>query len=304
MRNRTFDHVRIMLAGMAAPAGPVSRPHHLAVIRLLILSSHPLPTIAVTAFAAGLCALSGLAVGTAALVVAAVFAGQLTIGWSNDAIDAERDEVNSRTDKPVAGGAISRTVVGVSAFIAGLLTLVLSVLLGWPAGIPPMVIVISGLVYNLGAKASIWSWLPYAVAFGLLPAAATVALPAHPWPSWWAGAAGALLGVAAHFANVLPDLIADERTGVHGLPHRLGSVTSAIAGPALLLLATWVILFGSADQADLWRIFVAGVFALIAVFGAIVGIRSPGRRELFIAMVGLAGAVIVLFAVSGASLIG
>ena len=58
-------------------------------------------------------------------------------------------------------------------------------------------------------KSTIWSWAPYAVAFGLLPAIATLARPTPRWPEPWAIAAGALLGVAAHFANVLPDLATD-----------------------------------------------------------------------------------------------
>lgn len=280
----------------------------MAAFRSLILSSHPVPTAAVTAFAAGLGALAGLRIGTGALVTAAIFFGQLTIGWSNDAIDFERDQVNDRSDKPVAEGDISRRAVAVAAWAAGILTAALSIMLaiglGWQAGTAPVVIAISGLLYNFGAKATALSWLPYAVAFGSLPAAATLALPVHAWPVWWAVVAGALLGVAAHFANVLPDLIADERTGVRGLPHRLGSVVSAIMGPFLLLSATLVILFGSAERLDRWRILAAVTFAVIAAVGVRVGVRSPGRRELFIAMIGLAGAAIALFALSGASLVG
>ena len=64
----------------------------------LALSCHPLPTIAVTAISAGLAALAGLSPARGALVVAAVFAGQLSIGWSNDAIDAARDRA-SRSDR-------------------------------------------------------------------------------------------------------------------------------------------------------------------------------------------------------------
>ena len=43
-----------------------------------------------------------------ALVVAAVLAGQLSIGWLNDVLDAERDRTAGRADKPVAAGAVSR----------------------------------------------------------------------------------------------------------------------------------------------------------------------------------------------------
>jgi heme o synthase len=55
---------------------------------------------------------------------------------------------------------------------------------------------------------------------------------------------GALLGGGAHFANALPDLADDARTGVRGLPHRLGPNGSAIAAAVLLLGATGLLAFG------------------------------------------------------------
>ncbi len=42
---------------------------------------------------------------------AAVLAGQLTIGWSNDLIDLRRDREVARTDKPLATGAVSVRMV-------------------------------------------------------------------------------------------------------------------------------------------------------------------------------------------------
>src|SRR6188472_137581 len=99
-----------MTPGRVAPAS--------GVVRALVLSCHPLPTIAVTAISAGLAALAGLSLGRGLLLVAAVLAGQLSIGWSNDAIDAARDRASARVDKPVASGAVSSRAVGVAAAIA------------------------------------------------------------------------------------------------------------------------------------------------------------------------------------------
>jgi hypothetical protein len=65
------------------------------------------------------------------------------------------------------------------------------------------------------------SWLPYAIAFGMLGGRDLSATSSR-WPAPWALAAGALLGVAAHLANVLPDLLED-------VPHR-GPRTAAPAG--------------------------------------------------------------------------
>jgi 4-hydroxybenzoate polyprenyltransferase len=69
-------------------------------LRALILAAHPLPTAGVTGLSAGLAALAGLNLHTGALFTAAVLAGQLSIGWSNDWIDAGRDKVAGRTDNP------------------------------------------------------------------------------------------------------------------------------------------------------------------------------------------------------------
>ena len=41
----------------------------------------------------------------------------------------------------------------------------------------------------------------------------------HPLPRWQVTVAAAGVGLGAHFANVLPDLVGDRVTGVRGLPH-------------------------------------------------------------------------------------
>src|SRR5674476_1428464 len=124
---------------------------------------------------------------------------------------------------------------GIAAVAALILTLTLSGALGWPGGGAALVIVLCGWLYNLGLKATALSWLPYAIAFGMLPAAATLSASQPRWPATWALTAGALLGVAAHLANVLPDLGEDAATGIRGLPHRLGAKTTALAGAGILL---------------------------------------------------------------------
>src|SRR5674476_1706615 len=103
-------------------------------IRALALSCHPIPSVAVTAISAGLVALAALPIGRGALVTGTVFTGQLSIGWSNDYLDAERDRAVLRSDKPVASGAMEPCVAGIAAVVALILTFVFSAALGWPAG--------------------------------------------------------------------------------------------------------------------------------------------------------------------------
>ena len=130
------------------------------VIRALVRSCHPLPSVAVSSLAGGLAALAGLPLATGILVTAAVFTGQLSIGWSNDYLDAERDRAADRTDKPVAAGAVAPRVAGMAALIALAVTVLVSAALGWPGGAAALLIVVCGWLYNLGAKATILSWLP------------------------------------------------------------------------------------------------------------------------------------------------
>ncbi len=267
----------------------------------LALSCHPLPTIAVSAIAAGLAALAGLGLSEGLLLVAAVLAGQLSIGWSNDRIDVARDRAVGRRDKPVASGAIRPGVVASAAGLALIATVALSAFLGVWAGSAALATVACGWIYNLGVKGTVFSWLPYAVAFGLLPAATTLGLPGHPWPAPWVIATGALLGVAAHFANVLPDLQSDRATGVRGLPHRLGESITVVSVPILLLIASAVILLRpGASWAGRWVIL--GFFAAVAALGAVLGLRRPGTKVLFLATIVVAIGDIALVALSGAAL--
>ena len=68
----------------------------------LVAASHPVPTAVVTALAVVLVAGAGATAGTVALASAAVLAGQLSVGLSNDWLDARRDTAAGRTgvDRP------------------------------------------------------------------------------------------------------------------------------------------------------------------------------------------------------------
>jgi 4-hydroxybenzoate polyprenyltransferase len=245
----------------------------------LALSCHPVPALAVTLVATLLAVAAGAGQLTVVLVAAAFGAGQLSIGWSNDWVDAARDLAVGRTDKPVAAGAVSRRTVGTAAVVALLASVPLSLELGVAAGLAQLVGVASGWAYNLGLKSTAWSWLPYAVTFGLLPAVVTLALPEAPLPPAWAVAAGAALGVGAHLVNVLPDLEDDAATGVRGLPHRLGRRASSLLAPAVLTAASLLVVLGPAGAPGPggW-----GALAVVAGLGVVAAgaATSGGRRRL------------------------
>ena len=198
---------------------------------VLLKASHPAPAFAVTALTALLAIAAGHDLRSGLLVTAAVATGQLSIGWSNDLIDAARDRKVGRPDKPIARGEISVGLVQRAVAVALFLCVVLSLACGLAAAAVHLVLGVgSGWAYNLYFKRTLWSALPYAVAFGTLPAVVTLALPDPEWPAPWTFLAGALLGVGAHLLNALPDLADDASTGVHALPHRLGERAGARAG--------------------------------------------------------------------------
>ena len=254
-------------------------------VTTLVLASHPGPTAAVTVLSLVLGVGVGLPGTTLVLLGLAFLAGQLSIGWSNDWIDAERDVAVGRSDKPVATGQIDVAVVRTAALVAAAATVVLSATLGLAAAVVHLVLVASGWSYNAGLKRTRWSVVPFVVSFGLLPAVVTLALPDPTPPALWAMLAGAVLGVAIHFTNVLPDLDDDARTGVSGLPHRAGRRVSGLIAFAALALASVIVLVGPGLVAGSAPplLAVVGVLAAvsIAVWGAALVLTRPPGRLLF-----------------------
>ena len=213
----------------------------------LLRASHPEPAVAVTTVTALLSVGAGLGVVAAVGVTATIAASQLAVGWANDAIDAPRDVLVGRTDKPVAAGEVSRRTVAIAAAVAAVACLALAVVTAVGAGQPWAFLVAwlglaSALAYDWPLKSTVLSPLPYAVSFACLPAF-VVLVAGGPVPPWLV-LAGALLGVGAHFANVVPDMSDDAATGVRGLPHRLGPVGALAAAAVALLAVTALLIFG------------------------------------------------------------
>ena len=278
-------------------------------------AAHAGPTVAVTGFALAWGVLGAdLAPGTLLVLVLAVLTGQLAIGWTNDWADARRDTVAGRADKPVATGAVSRRTVGAAAMVAAAGCVVASLLLGWVPGLVHLLAVAAGLAYDLALKSTLLSPLPYALAFGLLPGVATLSGAQPAWPAPAATAAAALLGVAAHLANTVPDAEDDARTGVAGLPQRIGPRRSALVSVLVLTTAALVLLPGAVAGGGIRAVtatMLLGVGVLVAVLaGAQVLVAGwaggPGPahdrravgRSAFWLVVGAAGLVVLGFLAS------
>lgn len=266
----------------------------------LLRSAHPGPTVVVTAITLGLGLTAGAPVWRVVLLTLAMLLGQLSVGWSNDWLDAGADRAAHRTDKPAADGRIRPATLRAAALAA----LVPALLLPLPASVPSavlhLVFVASAWAYNLGLKRTPASVVPYVVSFGSLPALATL-LRVHPsWPPIWATAAGVALGIAAHFANVVPDVDADRAEGSRGLPQLLGARVAGVVAALVVLAAAVLVGLGAHPlTGGVVALVLAGVAGLL---GLAASLRPHPGRNAFRAVMAAALLLVVAMLTAGGSL--
>jgi len=261
-------------------------------------ATHVEPTLAVTAFFTAIAVAAHVHAGRCALIAAAVFVGQCSIGWCNDYLDAPLDRAAGRSDKPVAAGVVRRGTVGAAAGVALVADVPLSLAIGWRPGAAHLVAVGWAWLYDGWLKTTWASVVPFAVSFGLVPVIVATALPGAPLPQAVIVAAGSCCGVAAHFANTLPDVVADARTGVRGLPQLVGPrFTTVVSAVAIAVAAVLLVVATSAATLAVVAAAVDGVaavgVALLAVRSASSGARDQAFRLVIVAVAILVAAFVV-----------
>jgi 4-hydroxybenzoate polyprenyltransferase len=244
----------------------------------LVRSSHPGPSLAVTAVAAILGLSVGLEPWRLLILTLTVATNQLSIGLSNDWIDSARDIATARADKPVALGLVNARTVRNAALVSLTFSLGFSLLLNPLALAANGVFLLSGWLYNLGLKKTPFSVFPYIAGFGCLPALVTLAQPQPVFAAWWAIITGALLGVAAHFANVLPDLDDDRATGVRGLPHILGAKPTGVITGIALATGALVVVWGPNRDPELIQLIGGGASVVLALACVLITLRRPSSQ--------------------------
>lgn len=262
----------------------------------LARACHPEPTVAVTVLSTVLFASAGNTALTCLTGGLAIGTGQLSIGWSNDLIDRDRDLAAHRSDKPLVASRLTAADLRIACTIAVLLTVPLSLALGWWPGLLHLSAVAAGWLYNYRLKFSLLSVLPYLYAFGSLPVIATTALDSEHLPPYQIVLAAALIGAAAHYANVLPDITDDLAAGVRGLP-QLAGVRGATSGAGIAsLLATGCVLLARPG----WLTAI-GVLAVAAVLALAVRAAVRDRPAVvFFAIIGCAAINVALIVATGA----
>ena len=213
-------------------------------VRALLRASHFPQTVAMILFLTVAAVITSAQGSNLALFIAAVFCGQLSVGWLNDFVDASLDGSVARSDKPLVAGTLQRSALKVPIAIAMILVVPLSILAaGFIGGMAHILAVASAHLYNLYLSRTIWSWLPYAVSFGLLPLFVAQTASAELWPETAMIVLFSLVGVIAHLLNALPDIELDRKAGKGGLAVSLGRQKSLLLTAGLSVIAIGVALY-------------------------------------------------------------
>lgn len=174
-------------------------------------------------------ALSGGSWSNITLVFLASAAGQATVGWTNDVHDSAADRAMGRANKPTVRGDLRPEDLRVPILVSATLTIPLSFLAaGWVGGAAHSAAVASALAYNFFLARTVWSWVPYAVSFALMPVFIAQAIAPTLWPSFPVVFLSVLVGVTAHLLNAIPDIDIDRDTGWGGLAVSLGKRRSMV----------------------------------------------------------------------------
>jgi 4-hydroxybenzoate polyprenyltransferase len=194
---------------------------------------HPFPSTLDAAVTVALALLAGASGGRAALLGAAMLAIQFSIGAFNDLADAPADARAGRA-KPLVDGRVPAGLARGIAALTGPAGLVLAALAGPAAALVALTGYGIGLAYDLGLKASPWSWLPYATGIPLLPVFAWVGATGRlPIAILVLAGLGAVGGAALAIANALADVERDASSGTATVAAALGTVRAMRLGMLL-----------------------------------------------------------------------
>jgi 4-hydroxybenzoate polyprenyltransferase len=206
---------------------------------------HPVPVL-LTLLGAGLFALvaAGGRIQAAMLflILATLLFSQIAIAVFNDICDRKLDAV-ARPGRAFPRRLIRPTTAMWIVTASALVSLVLSSRLGLESLFMVAIGTGFGLAYSLAFKRSIWSWMPFAVAFPLLPVWIIHTVDPRVSDPWTVFAIGIPVAVAIHIADSIPDVEADRRAASSGIAVRLGTGKSFIVCRVLLVIGAAIGLF-------------------------------------------------------------
>ncbi len=219
---------------------------------------------------------------TAAHLGLSMTALQVAIGSLNDLVDVPAD-ARSKPAKPSPSGLVSLGVAGV-VVATGVAT---GLVLAWPFGLALValagVVLAIGIGYDLWAKGTAWSWLPFALGIPLLPVYGWLGATGGLAP-WFAPLVpmAVLAGTGLAIANARADLDRDRAAGTGSVAVALGNARSWLAGAgalavALVLAVGW---WWASGEGSVQTAAAMAIGAAVLAAGLVLG-RAPSaaRRE-------------------------
>ncbi len=265
------------------PDTEAAPPTRLAGSRRLLAAArlvHPFPSILDGSVVALVAVAAGGTLPVAIVLGVSMTLLQFSIGAVNDIVDAPRD-AGRKAGKPIPEGVITIQAARLVAVVSAVLGLGLALIGGpWLVALAAVVLVI-GLAYDLVAKGTTLSWLPFAVGIPLLPVYG------------WFGASGVIPGVflvlipaaanagtALAIANAIVDMERDEEAGVESIALALGGERASVlvlvlhGVVAVLALATAIVLGAPAG----WVVAIL-LAACVPLAGAVLGLVAVRRED-------------------------
>jgi 4-hydroxybenzoate polyprenyltransferase len=176
---------------------------------------------------------------------------QFSISALNDWADADLDAKAGRR-RPIPLGVLPRNTALLAAVVFAVAAMVVSAFSGF--GLLPFALVVIGIgcgwAYDLKLKRTPLSFLPFALAFPLMPVWVGV-IAGHALSSLvLIFLAGAPLATAINLADAIPDLQADRAAGVTTLAVALGTPRAELAAAGLLLAGSIVAITEAIQQGN------------------------------------------------------
>ncbi len=246
-----------------------------ALVRLV----HPFPSILDGVVVGAVALLAGGGERVALVLAVSMTALQFAIGALNDIVDAPAD-AGRVPPKPIPGGFVAEPVARAVAVMAALVGLTLAAMIDGRLFLLALVVLAIGAAYDVAAKGTPWSWLPFAVGIPILPVygwfGATGSLPAS---FAFLIPMAVLAGAALAIANARADMEADRASGTESVATWLGAERAWWAGAVLLVAATAIgaIFIGRIGSSTATWALVVGGTALV-VLGLVLG-RSAGAAR-------------------------
>jgi 4-hydroxybenzoate polyprenyltransferase len=249
----------------------------------LIRLIHPFPSLLDGVATTAIALLAGADLPSAVRLGGAMVALQASIGALNDIVDAPADS-GRKPGKPIPSGVVSPGLARAVVVVGATTGVVLAAASGpWLVATSILILAI-GYGYDLWAKGTRWSWLPFAVGIPMLPVFA------------WLGAAGRLpgafailvpaavvAGTALAIANARADLERDTSAGQASVVTWLGQETAWRLSVGLfggvIAVAVGSRWFGGASLGSLLPIVAASVLLAVGLFWASGSVTSPAARE-------------------------